>query len=84
MPIVQIYLVEGRDIAAVKACMQEVAQAVHRSLGAPLNTVRVMVQQLPPAQWSIGGMSRDEIDAAKSGAPTPTPTPTPNQQETLA
>ena len=71
MPIVQITLVQGRDEDTVKTCVREVAQTVHRTLGAPLDTVRVLVSQLPASQWGVGDRTRDEIDAERSarGAP---------------
>jgi 4-oxalocrotonate tautomerase len=66
MPIVQITLVEGRDEATVKTCIKEVAATLHRTLGAPLDTIRVLVSQVPPSQWGIGDRTRDEIDAARA------------------
>jgi len=62
MPIVQITLVEGRDDAVIKKCIKEVALTVHQTLGAPLNTVRVIVQQVPPCHFGIGDQTKDEID----------------------
>jgi 4-oxalocrotonate tautomerase len=66
MPIVQIALVEGRDSATVKKCIKEVAHSLHRTLGAPLDTIRVLVTQLPASQWGVGDRTRDEIDAARA------------------
>jgi 4-oxalocrotonate tautomerase len=71
MPIVQISIVEGRDPEAVKACVKEVARAVHRTLGAPLPTIRVLVHQVPKAFWAVGDETRDDIDAAKAAASKP-------------
>jgi len=68
MPIVQISIVEGRDPAAVKRCAKEVARTVHQTLGAPLDTIRVMVHQVPAAPWAVGDETRDEIDARKAVA----------------
>lgn len=68
MPIVQISIVEGRDEASVKRCVKEVARTVHETLGAPLDTIRVFVQQVPATHWAVGDQTRDEIDAAKAGA----------------
>jgi len=68
MPIVQISIVEGRDSEAIKNCVKEVARAVHRTLGAPLATIRVMVHQVPAAHWAVGDETRDEIDAARAAA----------------
>jgi 4-oxalocrotonate tautomerase len=68
MPLIQISLVEGRDEEAIKYCIKEVARTVHRTLGAPLSTIRVVVQTVPPSHWGVGDETRDEIDAAKAAA----------------
>ncbi len=65
MPLVQITLVQGRDDAVVTECMREVARTVHRTLGAPLDSIRVVVTQVPGAHWGVGDRTRDEIDAAR-------------------
>ena len=44
MPLIQISLVEGRDEEAIKRCIKEVARTVHQTLGAPLATIRIVVQ----------------------------------------
>jgi 4-oxalocrotonate tautomerase len=66
MPIVQITLVEGRDPAAIKQCIQEVARTVHRTLGAPMDTIRILVTQLPPTQWGVGDRTREDIDVERA------------------
>ncbi|HSV80428.1 MAG TPA: tautomerase family protein [Ramlibacter sp.] len=63
MPLVQISLIEGRDPAAVTECARQVARVIHESLGAPLQTIRVTVHELPSSHWIIGDRSRAEIDA---------------------
>ena len=74
MPIVQITLVEGRSDEAVQRCVKAVARAMHETLGAPLPTVRVFVNQIPPQHFAIGDRTRQEIDREKdaaSAAPPP-------------
>jgi 4-oxalocrotonate tautomerase len=66
MPIIQINLLAGRDAALVSECARQVAQTVHRSLGAPLDTIRVMVNEVPATHWAVGDRTRAEIDAAKA------------------
>jgi 4-oxalocrotonate tautomerase len=70
MPIVQISLIAGRDEATVKRCLKAVARTIHETLGAPLETIRVIAYQLPATQWSVGDQTRDEIDAAKAANPS--------------
>jgi 4-oxalocrotonate tautomerase len=72
MPLVQITVVEGRDPAALKNCVKEVARTVHQTLGAPLATIRVIVHQVPAALWAVGDETRDEIDAKKAAAASAT------------
>lgn len=65
MPIIQIHLLQGRDPEAVSECAREVARTVHRCLGAPLDTIRVLVNELPATHWAVGERTRAEIDAEK-------------------
>jgi len=44
MPVIQISLVDGRDKESIKRCIKEVARTVSQTLGAPLGTIRVIVQ----------------------------------------
>lgn len=60
MPVVQITYVEGRDPAAVKACVKAVARSVHETLGAPLEAIRVFATSVPPQHWAVGDVTKDE------------------------
>jgi 4-oxalocrotonate tautomerase len=66
MPIVQISLVEGRDDAAIKACVKAVARTIHETLGAPLETVRVFATIVPATHWAVGDQTKDELAARAS------------------
>ena len=68
MPLVQITMIEGHDGAMITNCIQQVARAVHETLGAPLEAVRVIVQEVPPNRWAMGDRTRAEIDAAETGS----------------
>jgi 4-oxalocrotonate tautomerase len=68
MPIVQISLVKGRDEATLKRFVKDVARTVHESLGAPMPTIRVILNEVPATHWAIGDETRDDIDAARSGS----------------
>jgi len=73
MPIIQITVVEGRDPEDIKRCVKSVARVVHETLGAPLATIRVTVQQVPAAFWAVGDKTRDEIDAERKAAGAASP-----------
>jgi 4-oxalocrotonate tautomerase len=66
MPMIQISMIEGRDQALIERCMKAVAYAVRDSLGAPIETIRVIVQQVPSNQWLIGDRTKEEIDREKA------------------
>ncbi|HTH97372.1 MAG TPA: tautomerase family protein [Stellaceae bacterium] len=71
MPLVQITMIEGREDAAIQNCMKRIAHTIHETLGAPIETVRIIVNQVPSKQWMVGDRTREEIDRekmAKGGA----------------
>ncbi|WP_439259686.1 tautomerase family protein [Lonepinella sp. BR2930] len=65
MPLIQITLVEGRDDKVVTECAKEIAQVAHTKLGAPLESIRVVVNQVPATHWIVGNQSKAERDAVK-------------------
>lgn len=54
MPIIQMTLVKGRDPEVISNCVREVARCASEHLSAPLETVRVMVTEVEPSQFSVG------------------------------
>ncbi|HEY0333306.1 MAG TPA: tautomerase family protein [Stenotrophomonas sp.] len=63
MPIIHVTLVQGRDEKKVQEFIREVARAAHQQLDAPMHTIRVMVNEVPPQRFSVG-------DVLKSDPPT--------------
>ena len=64
-------LLPARSVmSAIQHCAREVTRTVHRTLGAALDTIRVLVHQLPPNQWIVGDMTRAELDAPSATTPT--------------
>jgi 4-oxalocrotonate tautomerase len=68
MPIVHLNLLEGREPALVSQCIKEIARVIHETLGAPMETIRVVASEVPSSHWAIGDRTRAEIDAAKKDA----------------
>lgn len=60
MPIIQVTLVEGRDDEVVENFIREVARTAARELDAPLSSVRVMVNQVPPNHFSVGDQLKSD------------------------
>jgi 4-oxalocrotonate tautomerase len=56
MPLIEIHLLEGRTDDQKKALLTAVTAAVHDSIGAPLESIRVWVQEFSPKEYMIAGV----------------------------
>ncbi|MBL0422999.1 tautomerase family protein [Ramlibacter sp. AW1] len=54
MPIAHLSILEGRSPELKARLIENVARAIADSLDAPLESVRVLVQEYPPSHWSVG------------------------------
>jgi 4-oxalocrotonate tautomerase len=61
MPLAQIQMMEGRTPEQIETLIAEVTQAIHRSVGAPVETIRVLVVEMPKTHWGIGGKSASQL-----------------------
>ncbi|HNH36390.1 MAG TPA: 2-hydroxymuconate tautomerase [Rhodocyclaceae bacterium] len=61
MPFAQIYMIEGRTAEQKKAVIQKVTQAIHEAVGAPVENIRVWIQDVPKEQWGIAGKTAAEL-----------------------
>jgi 4-oxalocrotonate tautomerase len=66
MPVIQVSLVTGRDEATIKRFVRDIARTAHQSLGAPLSTIRVIINEVPATHWGVGDETRADLDAAKA------------------
>lgn len=57
MPLAQIYMMEGRTEEQKRAVIAKVTQALMEAVGAPKETVRVLIHDMPKENWGIGGES---------------------------
>ncbi len=60
MPIIQITMLEGRDQETIEQCIRNVAHTVHESLGAPLPSIRVIVNEVPKNHFAVGDKLKSE------------------------
>lgn len=60
MPIVEISVVEGRDAPTLRRLISHVTHAVATSLDAPLESVRVIVREVPSTHWAAGDTTIQE------------------------
>ena len=64
MPLVQITLAKGRTAEQLQALGEAVTAAVHEAVGAPLENVRVVINECEPEHWFVGGESLAELKAS--------------------
>jgi 4-oxalocrotonate tautomerase len=56
MPLIEIHLLEGRTDDQKKALLGAVTRAVNESIGAPLESIRVWVQEFSPKEYMVAGV----------------------------
>ena len=61
MPFAQINILEGRTEDQKRAVIEKVTQALMDALGAPQQSVRVMINEVPKSNWGIGGVSAKDL-----------------------
>ncbi|EGZ49894.1 4-oxalocrotonate tautomerase [Neisseria sp. Dent CA1/247] len=57
MPIIQVHMMEGRTDEQKEAVIREVTEAMVRAVGAPKESVRVLINEMPKQHFGIGGES---------------------------
>lgn len=55
MPICEITLIEGRTKEQKRALIKEVTQAIVHSIGAPIESVRVLLREIPGENFGAAG-----------------------------
>ena len=55
MPIMQVFLIEGRTEEQKARLISALTDAAVESIGAPIETVRVVITEVPNTQFGIGG-----------------------------
>ena len=61
MPIMQVFLIEGRTEEQKARLIRALTDAAVEAVGAPVETVRVMITEVPKAQFGIGGKTAREL-----------------------
>lgn len=58
MPIVEITLIEGRSDEAKTRLHAKVAEAIHDAIGAPPDSIRIMLREIPAKHFSVAGVAK--------------------------
>jgi|JI6StandDraft_1071083.scaffolds.fasta_scaffold2840664_1 4-oxalocrotonate tautomerase len=61
MPFAQIQIMEGRSEDQKRAIIEKVTAALVEAVGAPIETVRVIITEIPKAHWGIAGKSAKDL-----------------------
>lgn len=57
MPIVHLYILEGREPEKKERLIAEVTEAIHRAIDAPVESIRVLISEMPKEHFGIAGES---------------------------
>ena len=60
MPVVEITLIEGRSLEIKERLHAKVAEAIHQAIDAPHEAIRIIIREVPPAHFSVGGVTKAE------------------------
>lgn len=55
MPFIQVTLIEGRKPEAKTDLIRTLTEAVVTSIGAPIESVRVILMEVPASHWGVAG-----------------------------
>ncbi len=55
MPIARISIMEGHEDSKKAEIIAAVTEALHVSMNAPHEAIRVLLDEVPRTQWGIGG-----------------------------
>jgi 4-oxalocrotonate tautomerase len=68
VPLVEITLVEGRSAEQLRALIRAVTRACVESVDAPLDSVRVVLREVPPTHFAAGDVTISERQAERRPA----------------
>ena len=57
MPFLLVKVMEGRSPEKIEALIDALTETTARALDAPIETIRVLVEEVPKTHWGIGGKS---------------------------
>ena len=64
MPLIEVTMVEGRTPDQVRALISALTQAAVETVDAPLESVRVVVREVPSTHWAAGDVTIAERRAS--------------------
>jgi 4-oxalocrotonate tautomerase len=64
MPLIQVSLAKGRSPEQLQALGEALTAAVEESIGAPRESIRVVLTECEPQHWFVGGETLADLRAS--------------------
>ena len=64
MPLIQVNMLEGRTPEQKEALLRSITDAVHESIGAPVESIRVWIHEFPRTDFISAGVMATERSPA--------------------
>ena len=61
MPIIQVFMMEGRTDEQKAGLIDALTTATVEQIGSPRESVRVLITETPKSHWGIGGKTAREL-----------------------
>lgn len=61
MPFIDVTMIEGRPPEKKAAFIKALTDAAVETLGAPRDTVRVVLREVPGEHWAVGGVPKKPL-----------------------
>jgi 4-oxalocrotonate tautomerase len=56
MPLIEVHLLEGRTAEQKKALLAAMTKAVQDTLGSPIETIRIWIEEFTPKDYMAAGV----------------------------
>ena len=60
MPIIEVNMLEGRTVTQKRAMIVAITDGVVATLGVKPDSVRVLIREMPPEHFAVGGVTKAE------------------------
>ncbi|CAN5258945.1 4-oxalocrotonate tautomerase [Sphingomonas sp. TF3] len=67
MPIIEVNMLEGRSAHDKERLIEALTDAAITSIGAPRESIRIILREMAPSHFAVGGQSFAAKAAAKAG-----------------
>ena len=64
MPIIDITLLEGRSQEQKQKLVEKVTEAAVKALGAPRDSVRIILREVPKHHFAVGGVLKGKLESS--------------------